>query len=299
MNTASLARVDIYAAVTSKLIAQLERGVRPWTQPWSSPGGGARPLRCNGRPYRGINVLMLWCEGQAKGYTSPYWLTFRQALEFDAHVRKGERGSMVVYADRYKRSESDDRGDTVEKEIPYLKVYTVFNAEQVVGLPEKFRTQPGEARPLIERVAAAEAFVAATHADIRHGGDAAYYVPSVDRIQMPAPAAFRDAQGYYATLLHELTHWTKHASRLVREFGRCRFADAGYAQEELVAEVGAAFLCADLGIALEPREDHAGYLAHWLGVLKTDKRAIFQAAAHAQRAADFLHQLQEPGLSAD
>lgn len=296
MNTnTSRSRVDVYTAVTSKIIAQLEQGIRPWAQPWTNGGGTvARPLRFSGQPYRGINVLMLWTEAEHHGYASPYWLTFKQALALDAHVRKGEHGSMVVYADRFKKTEANAKGEAVEEEIPYLKVYTVFNAEQVDGLPEHFRMKPAESRPEAERIAAADAFAMATGADITHQGDVAFYAPGADRIQLPALAAFRDAESYYATLLHELTHWTRHERRLARGFGSGRFGDTGYAREELVAEIGAAFLCADLGIALEPREDHADYLGHWLGVLKEDKRAIFQAAAHAQRAADFLHQLQNP-----
>ncbi|MEO8313365.1 MAG: zincin-like metallopeptidase domain-containing protein [Pseudomonadota bacterium] len=293
-SSASRPRVDVYALVTARIIEQLEQGVRPWCQPWKNGGsGGCRPLRCNGEPYRGINVLMLWAGREAKGYTSPYWLTFKQALELNAHVRKGEHGSMVVYADRITKSQANAEGEEVEEEIRYLKVYTVFNAEQVVGLPERFFVRADDARPAAARIEEAEAFAAATKAEIHQGGNAAYYAPGADRIQMPPLAAFRDAQAYYATLLHELTHWTGSASRLAREFGRRRSGDAEYAREELVAEIGAAFLCADLGIALEPRADHADYLGHWLGVLTEDKRAIFQAAAHAQRAAGFLHRLQE------
>lgn len=294
MNTnPSRTRVDVYATVTDKIIARLEQGARPWAQPWASGSGGiARPLRANGQPYRGINVLMLWAEAESKGYASPYWLTFRQALQLGAHVRKGEHGSMVVYADRFKKTESNAQGEDVEAEIPYLKVYTVFNAEQVEGLPARFRTPSMSAQPAAQRIEAAEAFVVATGADITHQGDAAYYAPGADRIVLPALAAFRDAESYYATLLHELTHWTKHERRLARAFGAARFGDSGYAREELVAEIGAAFLCADLGITLEPRADHADYLGHWLNVLKEDKRAIFHAAADAQRAADYLHQLQ-------
>lgn len=288
-------REDVYTRVTSKIVAQLEQGVRPWTKPWSvenTAGRITRPLRHNGLPYRGINVLMLWGEAMEQGFTSPYWLTFKQSLEMKAHVRKGQHGSTVVYADRYKKTGTDDSGAEVEQDIPFLKAYTVFNVEQVDGLPEHFYAKPADPLPVEQRIANADAFVAATKAMIRHGGDRAYYAPGPDSIQLPPFEAFRDAESYYATVLHELTHWTKHETRLARDFGRKRFGDEGYAREELVAEIGAAFLCADLGIAAEPREDHAGYLGHWLEVLKEDKRAILQAAAHAQRAGDFLTQLQ-------
>ncbi len=169
----------------------------------------------------------------------------------------------------------------------------MFNAEQIDGLPADFYAKPTQPLPLTERVEGAEAFIRRTGADIRHGGNMAFYAPGPDRIQLPPFEAFRSVEAYYATALHELTHWTRHESRLDRDFGRKRFGDEGYAREELVAELGAAFLCADLGIEGEAREDHAAYLASWLKVLKEDKRAIFQAAAHAQRAADFLFGHQE------
>jgi antirestriction protein ArdC len=144
----------------------------------------------------------------------------------------------------------------------------------------------------VQRIEQADSFLTNTSADIRHGGNRAYYAPHLDYVQIPPFVSFKDAESYYATVAHELTHWTSHTSRLNRQFGSRGFASEGYAREELVAEIGAAFLCCDLGITLEPREDHAAYLQHWLTVLKTDKRAIFQAAAHAQKAADYLHGLQ-------
>ncbi|TCU03637.1 uncharacterized protein DUF1738 [Rhizobium sullae] len=216
-------------------------------------------------------------------------MTFKQAIELGGHVRKGEKGAPVVYADTMRRTETDEAtGDETDRAIPFLKAYTVFNVEQIEDLPGHFYARAEIIRNLDEQNEGAEAFFAATRADIRHGGDCAYYSPALDYVQMPAFEAFRDAQSYYATLAHELTHWTRHATRLDRDFGRKRFGDDGYAREELVAELGAAFLCADLGLRLEDRADHAAYIGHWLAVLKEDKRAIFTAAAHAQRAADYL-----------
>jgi antirestriction protein ArdC len=294
-------REDVYSRVTAKIIAALEQGARPWVTPWSAGSTGGRitrPQRHNGQPYRGINVLILWADSVETGFLSPFWMTYKQAVEMKAQVRKGEHGSTVVYADRFTKTGTDATGQEVEEEIPFLKSYTVFNAEQVEGLPERFHVQPADPLPLSERLAGVEAFAAATKAQLGHGGNRSYYAPGLDRIQLPPFASFRDAESYYATLLHELTHWTGHESRLNRDFGRQAFGDAGYAREELVAELGAAFLCADLGIASEPREDHAAYLAHWLKVLKDDKRAIFQAAAHAQKASDFLQHLQVAAVSA-
>ncbi len=289
-------KADVYDRVTHHIVSQLEQGVRPWVRPWSGDhlaGRINRPLRANGVAYRGINTLMLWASAIERGYQSPRWLTFKQAVELGANVRKGEKGNLVVYADRIKKTETDSAtGEDRERDIPFMKGYTVFNAEQVDGLPAHFHTGPEPVRDPIQRIEHAEAFVASTGARIEHGGAKAFYRPSDDRVQMPPFEAFRDAEAYYATLAHELTHWTKAPARLDREFGRKRFGDAGYAMEELVAELGAAFLCADLELSREPREEHASYLDHWLAVIKADKRAIFSAAAHAQRAADYLQSLQ-------
>ncbi|MGD1035933.1 MAG: zincin-like metallopeptidase domain-containing protein [Roseiarcus sp.] len=286
-------RTDVYQRVTDKIVQDLERGVRPWMQPWSAEhaaGRVVRPLRFNGQPYKGINVLMLWSAAMEKGFAAPIWMTFKQALEFSAHVRKGETGSLVVYADKITRTETDAAtGEEAERAIPFMKGYTVFNVEQIDGLPAHFFAKPEPKGESVQRIERAESFFAATRAQIVHGGGRACYVPRTDNIHMPCIDCFRDAESYYATLAHEATHWTRHPSRLDREFGRKRWGDEGYAMEELVAELGSAFLSADLELTPETREDHAAYIASWIEVLKNDKRAIFTAASHAQRAADFLH----------
>lgn len=286
---------DLYSRITDRIIDQLEQGVRPWLKPWSASHLEERlpllPLRHNCVPYRGINILLLWGDAMEKGFTCNIWMTYKQAEEFGAHVRKGEHGSLVVYADRFTKTQEGQNGEETQREIAFLKSYTVFNVEQIESLPARFLEPPaprGEPLPLVEE---AETFFKNTGADIRHGGNRAFYAPGMDRIQLPPPEAFRDAESYTATKAHELIHWTGHESRNAREFGK-RFADKAYAFEELIAELGAAFLCAELAIAPEPREDHAAYLAHWLEVLKADKRAIVSAAAHAQRALDFLQGLQ-------
>lgn len=289
---------DVYTRVTERIIEDLERGIRTWLKPWHSEhaaGRITRPLRHNGTPYNGINILLLWGEALAKGYAAPIWMTFKQAQELGGHVRKGERGSLVVYANRITKTETNEAGEDTEREIPFMKGYTVFNVEQVEGLPAHYYAQPVNPLPVSERIEAADAFMTATGAAIHHGGNSAYYAPARDIIQLPPFEAFKDKESYYATALHELTHWTKHKDRLERDFSAKRFGDTGYAREELVAELGAAFLCADLGITPEIRDDHAAYLGHWLNVLKEDKRAIFSAAAHAQRAADYLKGLQPDG----
>ena len=189
---------DVYERVTDRIVEALERGVKPWTQPWSGDNMGSRimrPLRANGVPYRGINILMLWGDAMEKGFTAPTWMTFRQALELGGHVRKGERGSLVVFASKLTRTETDaDTGEESERDIPFLKGYTVFNVAQVEGLPAQYYPQPQVMPEPLPRIAHAEAFVAATGADIRHGGSRAFYAGGPDHIQMPPFEAFRDAQ---------------------------------------------------------------------------------------------------------
>ena len=294
--TGNVSRKDIYSRVTEKIVADLEQGVRPWAKPWSADhatGKIIRPLRHNGTPYSGINILLLWSSSMEAGFAAPTWMTYRQATKLGAQVLKGEKGSLVVYANSITRKEEDAKtGDETEREIHYMKGYTVFNVEQIEGLPEQYYAKPTPRVSAVQRIDHAESFFANLRADIRHGGGRAYYAQESDYIRMPPFEAFCDAESYYATLAHESTHWTKHPTRLAREFGRKKWGDEGYAEEELVAELGAAFLCADLELALQPREDHAAYIAHWLTVLQNDNRAIFRAAAHAQRAADHLHGLQ-------
>lgn len=290
-------RVDIYARITDRIVADLEKGVKPWMQPWSGTnmaGRITRPLRHNGLPYQGMNVLLLWSEGMARGFTSPMWMTFKQALELGGAVRKGETGSTVVFASRFKKSETDGSGNEVDREMPFLKAYSVFNVELIDGLPEHYHARPAPTSDPMDRIEHADRFFRNTDALIRHGGSQAYYSPVMDYIQMPPFETFRDAGAYVATLSHEATHWTGHPSRVNRDLSRYAKDRTERAREELIAELGSCFLCADLGIApeLEPRADHASYLQSWLKVLSDDKRAIFQAAAHAQRAVSYLHDLQ-------
>lgn len=293
---------DLYQKVTDDIVRALERGVRPWVKPWSSEHACdriTRPLRANGMTYSGINVLMLWSAAEDNGYSASTWMTFRQARAFDATVRKAERGTMVVYADKMMRSKTDEAsGQEVEFAVPFLKSFIVFNVEQIDGLPAHFYSPETQRLNPAQRIAHAEAFFKSTKASVRHGGGMAYYHVKHDVVQMPPFESFRDADSYYSTLAHEITHWTRHAARLNREFGRQRFGDAAYAMEELVAELGAAFIGADLDLAPALREDHASYIANWLKVLKSDKRAIFTAAAHAQRASEYLQMLCGPAQTA-
>lgn len=287
------AKSDIYQTVTDSIIAMLEAGVRPW-----APGLNAKdcglpviPTRACGTAYRGINVALLWGAAEMKGYRHQTWMTFNQAKALGGSVRKGERATPVVYWGTFK-SQADDADDGDEgKARLFAKSYSVFNVEQIDGLPERF-FEPATVEPSETRIAKADAWAVATGANIRHGGSQAFYSPKGDYVQVPPFAAYAEPERYYSTLTHELTHWSGAKARLDRQFGK-RFGDKAYAFEELVAEMGAAFSCARLGIETETREDHASYLASWLNVLKADKRAIFTAASKAQAACDYLFELAD------
>jgi antirestriction protein ArdC len=294
---AEKSRNDIYERVTERIASQLEEGVRPWVQPWSAKsrsGQISRPMRHNGEPYSGMNVLLLWSEAMARGFSATIWMTFKQASELGAHVRKGETSSTVIYAGRFTKTETNPAGDEVERDIPFLRTYGVFNVEQIDGLPDNFHRQSDRVPEPVERIKCADRFFANVGAKLRHGGNQAYYAPATDHIQMPPRETFRDAGSYAAVLAHEHVHWTANPIRVGRDLSRYARDRTERAREELVAEIGSALLCADLGIVpeLEPRPDHAAYIGEWLKVLKDDKRAVFQAAAHAQRAANYLHDRQ-------
>lgn len=282
-------RASLYDEVTARVVAELEAGRFPWVQPWDAAAAapGLPRNAASNRSYSGINVLILWGESFARGYTSQGWLTFRQALEAGGCVRKGERGVGVVYADRFTPEAEKERAASEGGEaraVPFLKRFTLFNVAQCDGLPERML---GSAAPLPPReiVPVAEALILATGADFRIGGAEAFYAPGYDYVQVPPQPAFRHQIDYYRTALHELGHWTGHASRLARDLSN-PFGSAGYAREELVAELASAFLCAALGIV--PSVRHADYLGSWLAVLRADNRAIFRAASLASKAADYL-----------
>ena len=294
------ARVNLYDEVTARIIAELEAGRFPWVQPWATAGAPGRPdgdgsaaspglprNALTARRYSGVNVLILWGAVIEHGYPSQGWLTFKQALEAGGCVRKGERGTTVVYADRFipeaeKARAVETGGDA--KAIPFLKRFTVFNVAQCDGLRPGLDPDPA---PLPERqiVPVAEQVIAASGIDFRVGGNRAFYVPAQDYVQVPPQPAFFEQINYYRTCLHELTHATGHPSRLARNL-TTGFGSKDYAREELIAEMGSAFLCAALGIV--PTVRHADYLASWLEVLREDNRAIFRAASAASKAADWL-----------
>lgn len=297
-------RVDIYTRITERIVAQLEEGVRPWVQPWSAgnaAGRITRPLRHNGLPYQGINTLLLWSEAAARGFVSPIWMTFKQSVELGGHVRKGETGTTVVYASRFTKTEIDAHGDEVERGIPFLKAYSVFNVGQIEDLPDHYHSAPAaavEPEP-VERNEHADRFFDNTGAIVRYGGDKAFYSPVTDHIQLPRPELFKDMGSFVAVRAHETLHWTAAPHRVNRDLSRYHKDRSERAFEEMLVELGSAMICADLGIVpeLEPRPDHAAYIHSWAKILGSDKRAIFKAAAHAQRAIDYLHGLQPQSVA--
>lgn len=286
-----MTKTSLQQTITDQIIAQMAAGTPPWQQPWTGGAtGAALPLRHNGEPYRGINVLVLWAAAMRMGYASERWMTFKQAQALGGQVRKGERASTVVKFGTFEKE--DEAGE--DKAVSYLIGYAVFNADQIKGLPAEYYREPAEpARDLGTRPnAELNAFFDATSARIETTTEArAYYRPISDHIHMPPVETFHSVAGYYATLAHELIHWTGAKHRLDR-LARCSDRK-GYAFEELVAEIGNCFLCARLG--LKPDfEQSAAYVAGWLSAMKSDNRAIFRAASEAQKAVDFVLALCEP-----
>lgn len=305
---AEASRMNLYDEVTARIIGELEAGRFPWVQPWGQADADGRAIgpglprnALTARRYSGVNVLILWGAVIEHGYSSQGWLTFKQALEAGGCVRKGERGTTVVYADRFtpeaEKARARDEGGEA-RAIPFLKRFTVFNVAQCEGLRDGLSPEPAPL-PEHEIVPVAEQVIAASGIDFRIGGNRAFYVPAHDYVQVPPQPAFFEQINYYRTCLHELTHATGHASRLARNL-TTGFGTRDYAREELVAEMGSAFLCAALGIV--PTVRHADYLANWLDVLREDLsddpavrgtagprgRAIFRAASAASKAADWL-----------
>lgn len=291
--TNETAKRDVAAEVTAKIVEALEAGTAPWVRPWTTTGAPSATLPRNaasGRLYRGINIILLWAAAFARGYSDPRWLTFNQAKALGGSVRKGERGTAIVFWKWIVK----DEGLATEKRIPMARTFTLFNVAQCDGLSLEAIAAPAAPPAHVDGVA--DELAARAGAKVLRGGDVACYSPTLDEVRMPLASAFVDRGAYDATLLHELTHWTGHSKRLDRNFSASkRFGDDAYAVEELVAELGSAFLCARLGV--EGKLQHAEYLGHWARVLRADKHAIFTAAREAEKAAGFL--LPEPAEGED
>jgi antirestriction protein ArdC len=288
-------RFDLHQTITDQIVAAIERvSADDFRLPWHRSGmSSIQPKNAlTKNAYRGINIVALWISAEVHSYPRSLWATYKQWQELGAQVRKGERSSLVVFFKEYD-VDPDPQNEDDDGKRRVARHSSVFNIAQVDGfaLPEMPHTS------IVERDAAADAFFAATGIDIRHGGDRAFYRPSQDFVQMPDERLFRGSQygtpkeDYYCVLAHEITHATAHEKRLDRQLGK-RFGDHQYQAEELIAELGSAFICAELGISPQPRLDHAQYLKHWLEMMKADKRAIFTAAARAQEAVSFLASLQ-------
>jgi antirestriction protein ArdC len=281
-------RRDLYAEVSTRIVVELERGAAPWVKPWAATAGANTPCNAvSNRPYSGCNVILLWL-ARGRGWPTPRFLTFKQALEAGGNVRKGEHGTKVYFVKQLQIIDGEGE-ETDHRLVSMLREYSVFNVAQCENLPDSVKAgKPMRVRNPDTRDALADEFLRLTGADIREGHGEAYYVPSRDFISMPAFAAFKGADHFYNVAFHELTHWTGHKCRLDRDL-KHRFGERAYAAEELIAELGAAFLCAEFGFDGDVR--NAGYIATWIGLLKPDKRAFFTACSKASQAADYLRGL--------
>lgn len=297
-------KFDVYEEVTNQIIAALEEGVKPWECPWHRDTASL-PLRSNGEAYRGINNLLLTLKSWKNSYRNPVWLTFKQAKDLGGMVRKGEKSSVVVKYGTFETEKEAPEVDEAQTQTRgFLKSYRVFNVQQIDGLEEKFPTpdesEPLQTRPISELSLIAANMIENSKVAYAEGGDRACYIPSFDKVQMPELHKFESAERFYSTLFHELVHSTGHEKRCDRSKDKkgSKFGNATYAREELVAEIGAAFLGSHLGFEPGHIEDSAAYVASWLEVLRNDKRAIVRAAAAAQRAADYLLEQAEDSAKA-
>jgi antirestriction protein ArdC len=281
---------DLYADVTNRIVAALEKGgLPPWRKPWASSGGAFLPLRHTGQPYRGINVIILWVEAETKGFASPHWITFKQAKEYGGAVKAGEKSTPILFCQPMTKKETADDGEETESRFWLSKTYRVFNAQQCQGLPERFTVkEPTPQLDPSQRIDQADAYLRNLGADIRFGGEA-FYRPSEDYISLPRFEAFDNPEAFYSTAGHEAAHWSGHPSRLNRPLSRKRDE---YAKEEIIAELASVLLSAQLGIIPPSLDQHAAYLDFWISAMKTDPKYIFSAAAAAQKAVDFLNSLQ-------
>ena len=281
---------EIYQAVTDKIIRAIEAGTPPWRQPWIARDCGLPRNAATGRGYNGVNVWLLMLTAQAHGYDSGLWATFNQWKGLDAYVCKGEKATKIIFFNVIRETVTNrNTGEEEEQRRFFLREYSVFNACQCGGTGvERLRRPALPAKPFIN-FAPADEVIAATEADIRHGGNWAYFNIDGDFIQLPEKAAFASESDYYSTALHELAHWSGHATRLNRLNKLARFGDQSYSMEELVAELAAAYMTAALNIPNTAAEKQsASYLAHWLSVLRADRTAIFTASSQAAKASDFV-----------
>ena len=287
-------RPDVAQAITDLILQKIEQGTAPWLKPWSSRSG--RPLRHNGVPYTGVNTFYLWAVAETRGYSSPYWMTYRQAGELGGQVRKGESGSYSVFYSNARKADTDRlTGETTEKTIRFMKWNHVFNSSQIDDLPAQYYPEPPDPKAIGELSVGVRDFLDAIPIRVVHGGDSAHYTPSSDTISLPEPGLFHSIEAYFSVRAHESLHGSGHSTRLNRQFGK-RFGDDAYCVEECVATLGQSILCAEYGLPNELHDSHASYLAHWMKVMKADKTAILHIAAKAEQAVKWLRQF-DPALA--
>lgn len=274
---------DIYQTVTNQILEAMETATGQGRRLWDAQP--SLPLNLStSKPYTGMNILILWSAAIQNGYKSPYWLTYKQASDMGGQVRKGEHAEIGIFYKPWESTDTNsDTGETETTRGAVLKSFRVFNLDQIDGIPGP-TTEP---RPVFEVLADAERLLQNTPAPIREGGPRACYIPSVDEIHMPSRETFVSPSAFYSVACHEMTHASGHKSRLDRDLSG-RFGTEAYAMEELIAELGSAFLCAEIGVLPATREDHAQYLTSWVRVLKGDKKAIFTAAAAASKATAYI-----------
>lgn len=298
-------KFDPAQEITSEIIALLENGTMPWRRPWKIAGGGV-PLRHNGERYQGINAFLLGLRSAMMGYSSPYWMTFAEAKALDASVKKGSRSSIVVYYGTGKKrgSDADDAGGEDDgKEgggtYRFLKSYRVFHVSQIEGLDASYHPEPeGDPAEGPQPIPECQSFYEAIDIAVTFGGDHVCYIPSLDRIHMPELSRFESAGAFYSTWHHELTHATKAPGRLDRSFGVSSFGNEAYAKEELVAAVSQCLMGQRMGFSADHFGNHTAYISAWLKILRGDTRFLFTAAAHAQRAVEYLVAASEAGAKA-
>lgn len=281
---------QVYLDVTNKIIEMMETSIDNWEQPWVSNNSGM-PKRFNGEHYNGINVLLLWIAKAQNQYKSDQWMTFNQIKELGGNVKKGSKSEKVIFYKPISVTDTDSHGNEINKTFPLLKTYNVFNVDQTEGLSEKYYPTTTEKRNINKgsKDQVAEAFFNNIEGlKVEFGADLAAYYPSLDMIKMPDFERFLNSESYYSTLAHETIHWTKSKNRLDRSFGESRFGNESYAMEELVAELGAAFIMADLQLSNVVRIDHVSYIKAWIKILKNDPKAIFTASSYATKAVTYL-----------
>ena len=288
MATYTKSSTDFYQTITNQIIQALEAGIQPWVCPWDRTQATGLPINASThQPYQGMNIMLLWMSAAERNFSSPYWLTFKQAKDLGGKVRKGEKGTTIFFYSMVQKKGVENEKEEV---YPMLKTYTVFNLDQIddFSLEQDEKNAPRHEIELLEEV---EAFIEATQAKITYGGQKAFFRPSTDIVVIPDRARFHSTADLYATIMHELMHWSGHKSRLDRDM-KGVFGSKDYAQEELVAELGSAFLMATFGVVGEVQ--HKSYIASWLEALRNDKRYIFKAAAQASKAHQYLIALHRP-----